>query len=494
MRPAARIYTFREFQLDSSRKQLTRGGEPVPLSEHQVDVLLALVSHPGGVVTKDALIQAAWHDVAVTDNSVEQAISALRKALGDRSADRGVRPLIETVPRRGYRFCGEVARREWRASDAELAAILEPHRALLEGRAALETLACDAVERAMRAFETVVQQAPDYASAHLGLANACVMHFEARRTDAIPDEETIRRAGRHAREACRLDPQSGDGWATLALVLHHTRHGTEAVAAARRAVMLEPDNWRHHVRLAYVSWGEERLRAAHKALALFPGFALAHWLGATVYVARQAFDLAEQELRSGAAAQDRQHGAHAFSSVGSHWLLGLVHLARGDEAQSERAFARELEFETERQLYARECAANTWYAIGALRLRRGAREEAAAAFEQALARVPAHVLASIGLTLACPERDGAADRHATVERRLAQLEDGGAGVDVAVARAVLAAAAGAVDPAAAALDEALAAAAGGSAGWLIPVDPLLNVSARATAFSKPLARLRARAG
>ena len=35
-----------------------------------------------------------------------------------------------------------------------------------------------------------------------------------------------------------------------------------AIAAARRAVMLEPDNWRHHLRVAFVSWGEQRLGSA----------------------------------------------------------------------------------------------------------------------------------------------------------------------------------------------------------------------------------------
>lgn len=46
---------------------------------------------------------------------------------------------------------------------------------------------------------------------------------------------------------------------------------------------LDPRNWQHHVRLAFVSWGGQRLRAAHRALELCPGLALAHWLAATVF-------------------------------------------------------------------------------------------------------------------------------------------------------------------------------------------------------------------
>ena len=62
---------------------------------------------------------------------------------------------------------------------------------------------------------------------------------------------------------------------------------------------LEPDNWRHHFRLSLVSWGEARLRAARRTLALLPGLPLAHWLAATVHVARQNLDEAERELRAG---------------------------------------------------------------------------------------------------------------------------------------------------------------------------------------------------
>jgi DNA-binding winged helix-turn-helix (wHTH) protein/Tfp pilus assembly protein PilF len=484
------VYTFSDFQLDASKKRLTRAGGPVALTEHQVDVLLHLVANAGEIVTKNALIDAAWSGVAVTDNSLEQAISALRKALGE---SRAATKLIETVPRRGYRFHGDVTRVDAKASDAELAAMLEPYRALVEGRAALETLERDEVMRAARAFEMAVARAPQYAPAHLGLAHACVMHFESTRADETPDAEALDRAGAHAREACRLDPQSGDAWSTLALVLHHSRVAVQAIAAARRAVMLEPENWRHHLRLAYVAWGEERLRAAQRTLALFPGFALAHWLTATVYVARQAFDLAERELRAGAAAQDAQEGVHAFSSVGLHWLLGLVHLGRRDDASALGAFRRELAFERSGQLFARECAANTWYAIGAIDLRQGRRAQAATAFQQVLERIPAHLLAMVALSIAQDTGARQAELDAAIHRRVDRLTAAGLVVDAAMGRAALAVAAGGPGDAASLLDHALSVAPGGNSGWLIPVDPLLNVLEHESAFSHVLARLRTRA-
>ncbi len=90
----------------------------------------------------------------------------------------------------------------------------------------------------------------------------------------------------------------------------------EGLAAARRSISLENENWRHHLRLAYVSWGDERLRAARHALKLLPGFAFGHWQAATVHVARGALDEAERELEAGTAAQGSQLGGSRFGTSG----------------------------------------------------------------------------------------------------------------------------------------------------------------------------------
>ena len=477
---------FEPFELDAARRRLTAFGEPAAISDRQLDVLLLLVARAGQIVSKDDLLEAGWKEVAVGDNSLEQAISSLRRVLGARSD--GI-AYIETVPRRGYRFGVPVTPMASRESDAALDALLAPHRAFVEGRALLETLERDRVRRAREVFEDALRSAPDFASAHIGLANACAMQFEMTRADPAPDGAAIAMAVRHAREACRLDPQSGEAWATRGFVLDRIGEHLDAQAAAKRAVTLEPDNWRHHFRLSYASWGEERLRAAHQTLALLPGFPLAHWLAATVYVARQVLGEAERELAAGLASLPDEHSSGArFSSVALHWLRGLIHLARGDETSAMAAFERELSSENAGQLYARECAANTWYAIGALTLRRGRRGDARAAFEHATTRVAAHPMAMVGLAAT-----GALD-----ERAPSAFETSGPGrpahaVEAAMVRAarlVLAA-----DHAAAgcAIADALASAPPGNAAWLVPVEPLLNVAASPAAWTLALARLRNRA-
>src|SRR5262245_25460144 len=460
-------FVFEPFALDPARRRLFRSGEPVTLSERQLDVLLRLLAQPGQIVAKDDLIAAAWQDVAVADNSLEQAVSSLRRILGSPAAGG---TFIETVPRRGYRFGVAVERKAARESDERLDALLAPHRAFVEGRAALETLEAGQIARALQVFESAVAAVPDYASAHVGLANACLMRFETTRADPEPDGEALARAVHHARDACRLDPASAEAWATLGFSLAQAGRRLDAIAAASRAAALEPDNWRHHFRLAYVSWGEARLHAAHRTLVLLPGFPLAHWLAATVYVARQALDEAERELAAGLASDFTRA---KFGAVALHWLRGLIHLARGGHEKALAEFEQELAGESSGHLYTRECCANTWYAIGALELRQGHSDEAALAFARALDRVTHHPLA-----LAALNRDpiGSVDPQA-----------------VALAVAVRFALGGSHPDAARTVGQALADADEGNALWLLPIEPLLHASARPQLWAEPLVRLRGRA-
>jgi DNA-binding winged helix-turn-helix (wHTH) protein len=482
------IFAFESFELDPVRRRLRASGEPVSISDRQFDVLSLLVARAGQIISKDDLIHAGWKDVAVGDNSIEQAISSLRRLL---AIDARAIPYIETVARRGYRFTAAVTRTATRESDAALDALLAPQRAFIEGRAALETLEADRVAKARGVFEDALCAAPEYAPAHVGLANACIMQFEMTRTDRAPDMAALGLAALHAREACRLDPGSAEAWATLGFVLDRTGDRRDATAASRRAITLEPDNWRHHFRLSYVSWGEDRLRAAHGTLALLPHFQLAHWLAATVHVARNALDSADRELVAGLAPQG-SHPADGsrFGAVALHWLSGLIRLSRGEEAQALEEFERELRLENAGQLYARECAANTWYAIGALKLRQGRSSDAAAAFTQAIERVATHPMAHVGLaaangsgSIALPGLHNGASLAAQGTRSVY-------GALVQAARLSLA---GAHAEAARALEDALAQAPAGNAAWLLPVEPLLHVTAHPDVWARALAHVRNRA-
>lgn len=481
-------FTFGDFALDPHRRRLTRVGQHVPIPDRHVDVLRVLVENAGAVVSKDTLIDIAWRGLAVTDNSIEQAISSLRRTLGSDEHDP---PLIQTVPRQGYRFTGQVVRATVRATAADIEALLAPHRSWLEGRAALETLSRDDVERAERAFRTVLAAVPAAATAHLGLANALAFRFEASRADIVPDRGALVEAVTHAREACQLEPSLAEAWATRGFVLHRAGQVLEARAAVRRALALEADNWRHHLRMAFVSWGEERLRAASRTLQLLPGLALAHWLAASVHVARQAFEPAERELSAGAQAQDDQPAAGGrFPAVGLHWLGGLVKLRLGDHRAARAAFERELALECSHHLYTRECCANARYALGSLLWHRGDRASADEAFEESLRLVPGHPMALAARAIV---HAGATDPTADVPGRIEQLRGQDALVEAALADSIRLVADGQKTSAARQLLAVLADAPLGPAAWVLPVEPFLQVWDHPEEWVSVLSLLRSRA-
>lgn len=483
---SVQAFRFGPFYLDVARKQLRRDGEPVAMSARQIELLCALVVKAGQIVSKDTLIEAVWSDVAVTDNSLEQAISGLRRTLATAAEPQ----YIETHARRGYRFVAPVTRVAQRETDAALDALLAPHRAWIEGRAALETLERTGILHAREVFERVVAVAPTQPAAHVGLANACLMQFEMTRTDRVPDLAALEQAARHAREACRLDRDYGEAWATLGLVLDRTERRADALAALRRAVTLEADNWRHHVRLSYGSWGEERLRAAGRTLTLLPAFPMAHWLAATVHIARQAFADADRELSAGVASlAGAARESSRFNAVALHWLTGLLHLRRDEDDAALAAFARELATESSGQVYARECCANTWYAMGALHLKRGRLREAATAFEQAIARVSTHPMAHLGLAHVRHRLDGVPVGPLTVGAPGSSR----VGVDAAMYEAAHLVLAGRAPEAAPVVERALDAAPSGNAGWLLPVEPLIQTEAAPEIWAAALSMIRTRA-
>jgi len=171
------------------------------------------------VLSKDVLIHAGWRDIAVGDNSLEKLIGQLRRRLDADDLNRYIR----TVPRHGYQFVAPVTRVENQEAEPDLEVLLAPHRAWTEGRAALESLQYDQVSKARATFQRLLAQHPGEATYHIGMANACVMQFEATRTDPTPDADALRLAASHAQHACRLGPDLAEAWATPDVLMAPTQ-------------------------------------------------------------------------------------------------------------------------------------------------------------------------------------------------------------------------------------------------------------------------------
>jgi Tol biopolymer transport system component/DNA-binding winged helix-turn-helix (wHTH) protein len=99
------IYEFGPYRLDPAERLLWRDSKAIPLQPKLFDLLLALVERHGRLVEKDELMNLVWSDAFVEEANLASNISILRKTLGENGQQ-----LIETVPKRGYRFISNVVR------------------------------------------------------------------------------------------------------------------------------------------------------------------------------------------------------------------------------------------------------------------------------------------------------------------------------------------------------------------------------------------------
>lgn len=98
---------FGEFELDCDQPVLTRRGRPVNVQELPLRLLALLATHPGELMTREALFQHFWPQDAsgLLDDNLNTLVRKLRQALNDSA--RSSR-FIETVPKKGYRFIAPV--------------------------------------------------------------------------------------------------------------------------------------------------------------------------------------------------------------------------------------------------------------------------------------------------------------------------------------------------------------------------------------------------
>jgi TolB-like protein len=98
-------FAFRDCVLDLERRELTRGSGAVAIGPQVFDLLVYLVQNRERVVSKDSVLDAVWGGRIVSESTLTSHINAVRKAIGDSG---GEQHLVRTVPRKGFRFVGDV--------------------------------------------------------------------------------------------------------------------------------------------------------------------------------------------------------------------------------------------------------------------------------------------------------------------------------------------------------------------------------------------------
>jgi len=113
-------FDFGDMVLDAGRRELRSGLTVLPIEPQVFDILEFLIRNRDRVVSKDDLLAAVWDGRIVSDSAIAARINAARRAIGDNGEQQR---WIRTIPRKGFRFVGDV--REERVSGT-LPSLAEP--------------------------------------------------------------------------------------------------------------------------------------------------------------------------------------------------------------------------------------------------------------------------------------------------------------------------------------------------------------------------------
>lgn len=367
-------YAFDDFRVDVATRALSRGGVPIALTPRVFDTLLHLLSRHGELVGKDELMHAVWVARVVEENNLNQAISALRRALGER---HGEHRYILTVPGHGYRFVGAV--QEPSLTDLPPAArplrtlAVLPFRLLHAGLdEAWQTGMADTLITRLSGLGALIVR-PLSAVSRFGAHTHDPQELGRRLgVDALL-EGTIQQAGERVRVSLRLldVAQGRQHWAEIfdsqADDLFALQDAVAEKAAAALALRLtyderirlkrryteNPEAWRCYARARF--FAEQRSPLALKravdcfkqALSLDPGYVLAHAELSDVYTIQgvmgarpphEVGPLAREEALHALAIDERLAVAHY--ALG-HALVQYEH----DRPGAELAYRRALELD-----------------------------------------------------------------------------------------------------------------------------------------------------
>jgi DNA-binding winged helix-turn-helix (wHTH) protein/predicted ATPase len=294
---------FGPFVLDLRNERLWRGPDELVLRPKTFAVLSHLVQHAGDLVSRDALLEAVWPGIAVTEAVLTVCIGEIRQALGD---DPRAAQYVETVHRRGYRFIPAVA--SMPPSSPSRPPASSPHPASLVGRDAELRQLDRCLEQAQRGSRSVA-----FVSGEAGIGKTtlvetfldrvavggdiwcargqCIAHYGSGEA-YLPILDALSRMGRQLGDGALTEclrryaptwlgqmpalsapadgreapPRPGPGTGRDRM-LRELTEALEALTAARPVILvLEDLQWSDYATLDLVSWLAERQEPARLLL------------------------------------------------------------------------------------------------------------------------------------------------------------------------------------------------------------------------------------
>jgi DNA-binding winged helix-turn-helix (wHTH) protein len=212
---------FGPFEVDLENRELRKHGIRIKLQRKPFQILEFLLQRPGQLVMRNELAQLLWPGMHVSfDRSLNTAVNALRRALGDRS--RNAR-FIDTRTGLGYLFMASVEEVGGAVAHAGAGIQLvrsnavgaEPPQDCLKGRYFCHKLTEDDLHKGVAHFNAALAHDPNCAFAYAGLADAyCLSAL----LNMAPPPEIYPRAKEMALKALNARQDLGDAHASLATV------------------------------------------------------------------------------------------------------------------------------------------------------------------------------------------------------------------------------------------------------------------------------------
>jgi DNA-binding winged helix-turn-helix (wHTH) protein len=295
---------------------IARGDVRVHLEPKAMEVLLELAKHPGEVVGKKQLLETVWGGVHVCEEVVTNAVSLLRRALGDLAKTPCV---IQTIPKRGYRLIASVHSEssvdQYAPERSTGTPALPPNlrESILRARYLRHEETVPSLESARAYCEEIVRQEPNCAAAYAELALTLFLleklGVERRETiepkvrDAIDcalrlDEHASmslaclakqeyrydwkwEQADQHFQQATEAGPNEADVCVEFSIMLAVVRRFEESLCHAGRACSLDPISPAARLQAGHANYasGQWEAAAAHyrRVLRFTPRHVFARW-------------------------------------------------------------------------------------------------------------------------------------------------------------------------------------------------------------------------
>lgn len=106
--------------VEPSLNSISRDGSTVHLEPKVMEVLVCLAEHAGQPLAKKQLIHSVWADTFVTDDVLKRCIFELRRVFEDDAREPRI---IQTIPKRGYRFIAPITSHEQKDLATEAPAV-----------------------------------------------------------------------------------------------------------------------------------------------------------------------------------------------------------------------------------------------------------------------------------------------------------------------------------------------------------------------------------